>query len=122
METTTRGATRRLGWARYHWSVGHLLGACIALLTYNSAYTLCAIIFELLANPSKLRILKEELATALPSSSTPPSSAALEQLPYLTAVIQEGLRLHPGALSRMTRVSPDKEMVRSRRLGSFSRT
>lgn len=40
-----------------------------------------------------------------------PTSAVVERLPYLTAVIQEGLRLHPGALTRMTRVAPDRAMV-----------
>lgn len=40
-----------------------------------------------------------------------PTSAQLEQLPYLSAVIQEGLRLHPGSTMRMQRISPDEPLI-----------
>lgn len=39
-----------------------------------------------------------------------PTSAQLERLPYLSAVIQEGLRLHPGATLRFQRVCPDEPL------------
>ena len=39
-----------------------------------------------------------------------PTSAQLERLPYLSAVIQEGLRLHPGATLRFQRVCPDESL------------
>ena len=55
--------------------------------------------------------MKEELERALPDPDTPMTSAQLEQLPYLTAIVQEGIRLHPGALIRQTRVAPEQEMV-----------
>ena len=42
-----------------------------------------------------------------------PTCAELEQLPYLTAVIQEGLRLHPNPVGRLQRVSPDTALVYS---------
>ena len=41
----------------------------------------------------------------------PVTSAQLEQLPYLTAIIQEGIRIHPGALIRQTRVATEKSLV-----------
>ncbi|KAK4066062.1 uncharacterized protein Triagg1_8371 [Trichoderma aggressivum f. europaeum] len=63
------------------------------------------------ANPDKLAKLKEELVAALPDPDTVPTLAVVEKLPYLNAVIQEGLRMHPGALVRMTRVAPDNELV-----------
>ncbi|RFU78092.1 cytochrome p450 [Trichoderma arundinaceum] len=77
----------------------------------TTAYTLSAITYELLANPDKLAKLKEELVTALPDPDTVPTLAVVEKLPYLNAVIQEGLRVHPGALVRMTRVAPDNELI-----------
>ena len=38
-------------------------------------------------------------------------SAQIEALPYLTAVIQEGIRLHPGASVRQDRVAPDESLL-----------
>ena len=36
---------------------------------------------------------------------------ALEQLPYLTAVLMEGMRLSPAIASRMARINPDEDLV-----------
>ena len=69
------------------------------------------ITFQLLANPDKLRKLKDELAVALPDPNTVPSSVELERLPYLSAVIQEGLRLHAPGTTRLVRICPDAAMV-----------
>ena len=41
----------------------------------------------------------------------PVTSAQLEQLPYLTAIIQEGIRIHPGALVRQTRDATEQSLV-----------
>lgn len=35
---------------------------------------------------------------------------ALEQLPYLTAILMEGLRLSPAIASRMARIAPDRDI------------
>ncbi|KAF2835994.1 cytochrome P450 [Patellaria atrata CBS 101060] len=78
----------------------------------TTAYTLSAITFELLAYPDKLVKLKAELAAAFPNPDNI-SAAVCENLPYLTAVIQEGIRLHPGGLVRMTRVAPHQTMIYS---------
>ena len=69
------------------------------------------ITFQLLANPDKLRKLRDELATALPDPNAVPSSAELERLPYLSAVIQEGLRLHAPGTARLLRICPDAAIV-----------
>lgn len=65
------------------------------------------ITFQLLANPKKLRKLKDELAAAIPDPNAVPTSAELERLPYLSAVIQEGLRLRPPGTARLLRICPD---------------
>ena len=75
------------------------------------AATLASLTFELLANPDKLRKLKDELAAAIPDPNDIPTATELEQLPYLSAVIQEGLRLHPHGTARLQRVCPDAAMV-----------
>ncbi|KAF2135991.1 uncharacterized protein K452DRAFT_354132 [Aplosporella prunicola CBS 121167] len=73
----------------------------------TTATTLAAIIYELLANPDKLAKLNQELASAIPDPNSVPTSAQVEKLPYLTAVIQEGLRVHPAATLRAQRLSPE---------------
>ena len=58
-----------------------------------------------------LKKLKGELEKAIPDPEAPMTSAQLEQLPYLTGIIQEGIRLHPGALVRQTRIAPDQTLI-----------
>ena len=72
--------------------------------------TLASITFHVLANPPILKKLKEELVAAFPKPDGHPTSAQLERLPFLSAVIQEGLRLHPGATLRFQRVCPDEHL------------
>ncbi|MCJ1268562.1 hypothetical protein MMC22_008450 [Lobaria immixta] len=76
----------------------------------TTAPTLSTIVYQLLANPDKLNKLKKELADAIPDSTTPPTCQQVDQLPYLSAVIQEVLRLHPSAPFRSQRVSPDEPL------------
>ncbi|MCJ1266070.1 hypothetical protein MMC22_005952 [Lobaria immixta] len=76
----------------------------------TTASTLSAITYQLLANPEKLSKLKKELADAIPDSTNPPTCKQVENLPYLSAVIQEVLRLHPGATFRSQRVSPNEPL------------
>lgn len=75
-----------------------------------SAPTLAAMTYQLLVNPDIMRKLKAELADAIPDPTEPPTCQQVENLPYLSAVIQETLRLHPGAVLRSTRVSPDEDL------------
>lgn len=78
--------------------------------TDSSANTLSAITYHLLADPSKLERLRAELKVAVPEGCLP-KFAQVENLPYLSAVIQEGLRLHPAVSSRQQRVAPDEDLL-----------
>ena len=80
-------------------------------LTIPPATVLAAIVFQLLTNPDKLAKLKQELANAIPDPNVVPTCAQVEKLPYLTAVIQESLRLHPPATLRAQRISPDEPVI-----------
>ncbi|KAL8795788.1 MAG: hypothetical protein Q9195_001840 [Heterodermia aff. obscurata] len=77
----------------------------------TTASTLSAIIYHLLADPKILGKLRAELLTAIPDPTSPPRYPTIEALPYLTAVIQEGLRLHPAGTLRMTRVAPLEDLI-----------
>lgn len=76
----------------------------------SPATTLANIIYHLLSKPTILSRLKDELATAMPDPNALPTGAQVENLPYLTAIIQEGIRLHPGVTFRLTRVAPDEDL------------
>jgi len=67
--------------------------------------------FHLLSKPEKLAKLKAELKEAIPDPSVPLSLKAIEQLPYLSALITEGLRLSMGTSNRQERVAPDEVLV-----------
>ena len=73
----------------------------------TTAKTLSIIHFHLMSNPTILRTLRQELGS-LPAD---PSFAQLSQLPYLTAVINEGLRLHHGLASRSQRIAPTEDLT-----------
>ncbi|KAJ9660877.1 hypothetical protein H2201_006769 [Coniosporium apollinis] len=73
--------------------------------TETTAWTLAVITFYLLADPEVLRRLGAELFT-IAEESVP--WKRLEKLPYLTAVIQEGLRLSFGVTSRLVRTCPEE--------------
>jgi cytochrome P450 len=81
--------------------------------TDSSANTLSAITFHLLSNPPILQKLREELEKAIPDKDDRqfPSFNQVEQLPYLSAVAQEGLRLDPAVISRQQRVAPSEALV-----------
>ncbi|KAI1741367.1 cytochrome P450 [Xylaria scruposa] len=79
----------------------------------TTAYTLTAAVYELLANPQELKKLREELKAAIPDlgSNEIPSFSQTDNLPYLNAVINEVVRLHPGVMNRQPRISPDLPVV-----------
>ncbi|KAM5343621.1 hypothetical protein ACJ41O_012158 [Fusarium nematophilum] len=77
----------------------------------TTAYTLSAILFELLAHPAEYKKAKEEVVSGLAAKDKMPSYSELENLPHFNAVIQEGLRLHPGVMSRVPRISPEVEIA-----------
>ncbi|KAL8698773.1 MAG: hypothetical protein Q9201_006387 [Fulgogasparrea decipioides] len=76
----------------------------------TTSNTLNVIIFHLLQNPSQLARLKQELEEAIPNESNLPSWQELESLPYLGAVISEGLRKAYGTVSRLIRVEPQHDL------------
>ena len=84
-----------------------LIGAGVT----TTAHTLETLTYHLLTNVDILATLKAELRSAIPDASQPVSLQKLEQLPYLTAVIKEGLRMAYGASHRLSRVAPDKTMM-----------
>lgn len=79
--------------------------------TLTTSWTLSLATYYLLTKPSVLQKLKTELQAAIPDLSTPPPLATLENLPYLTAVVQEAIRLGYGASGRITSIAPDETMT-----------
>ncbi|GME42310.1 cytochrome p450 [Neofusicoccum parvum] len=67
----------------------------------------------LLSTPSALNRLHTELAAAIPTASAAavPGWPALEQLPYLSACVHEGLRLGYGVVTRLARVPQDEPLA-----------
>lgn len=76
--------------------------------THTTSWALSVAAFHLLSQPDLLRKLKKELETAAPDPNVMTPLPALERLPYLTAVIKEGLRLSYGNTSRIPRIAPDR--------------
>lgn len=81
--------------------------ALIGAGSLTTANSLDTIIYYLLSNRNCLSLLVAELKDALPDPTTVPTLSELEKLPYLTAVIYEGLRLSVGVAHRLARISPD---------------
>ncbi|KAI0905938.1 cytochrome P450 [Ustulina deusta] len=81
--------------------------------TLTTASTLELMVFWLLKQPETLQKLKNELQTVMPSVTDigKVPLATLEALPYLTAIIKEGLRLGYGVSTRLQRIDPDKLVV-----------
>jgi cytochrome P450 len=72
------------------------------------AWALVTISFHLISNPPILKKLQTELKAAFPDPRIEPGLPQLEKLPYLSACIQEGIRLSYGLAARHARVSQDK--------------
>ncbi|KAI0431076.1 cytochrome P450 [Xylaria sp. FL1042] len=84
----------------------------------TTANTIRLTLYHIYNDIEILRRLRAEL-TATPQAEQKSSSvlSRLEQLPYLTAVLMEGLRLSPATATRTTRVSPNRELLfRGRRI------
>ncbi|KAL4745018.1 hypothetical protein BDW72DRAFT_211875 [Aspergillus terricola var. indicus] len=79
--------------------------------TETTARTLATALYHILANrPVHDRVLGE-LRTVMPSSDSPiPPTAAIRQLPYLTAVLTESLRIAHGVAGRLSRIAPDEDL------------
>lgn len=79
-------------------------------LTGPRAYVLRGTAYHVAANPAVRQRLHDELVAAIPDLQRFPSLTKLEQLPYLTAVIQEGLRLCDPVTHRIGRQFPDQPL------------
>ncbi|KAL4998500.1 cytochrome P450 [Aspergillus recurvatus] len=85
------------------WQEGQIV---VGAGTETTAWALSATLFYLLDNPRTMRRLREELERAIPDAADRVTWKQLEQLPYLSAVICEGLRLSYGVSTRLQRINP----------------
>lgn len=86
--------------------VGTVTGAAFE----TAAQSIRTILYHLYSDPELLGRLRAELANAHREEDGEYSVAVLEQLPFLTGVIREGLRLSPGLATRLARVAPDRDL------------
>lgn len=73
----------------------------------TTAQALTRTFYHLLVNPQFLRRLREELKSAMPDPKEMPSLAMLQNLPYLNAVVEEGVRISFPVAARSPRVFED---------------
>ncbi|KAE8370766.1 cytochrome P450 [Aspergillus caelatus] len=71
----------------------------------TTRYALSVAGFHIINTPSIYQRLREELKSAIPDPNNMPSLTDLEQLPYLTACIQECVRMSYGVSQRAFRIS-----------------
>lgn len=78
----------------------------------TAAQTTRVILYYLYSSPDLLSRLRSELdqATKKHGNELHLPLSTLEQLPLLTGVIREGLRLSPGVGTRLARVAPDRDL------------
>jgi len=79
--------------------------------TLTTAWTLEVIMFWLIMKPEILCKLKGELKAAMPDKNAVVPLPTLEGLPYLNAVMKEGIRLSYGVSCRLARIDPENEMI-----------
>lgn len=75
--------------------------------TVTTGHILACLTFYVSNNPKILARLQEELSTVMSDKNPSPKWQQLEQLPYLTAIISEGLRIGYGVSHRLQRLFPD---------------
>lgn len=76
----------------------------------TSGSVLRLLCFHVFSSPGILQRLRRELESVGLSHSSAIDLKRLEQLPFLTATIMEGLRLSPGVATRMARIAPDRDL------------
>ncbi|KAK6431203.1 hypothetical protein LTR95_012635 [Oleoguttula sp. CCFEE 5521] len=86
-------------------------GAFIGAGTETTGRTLAVTAFHVLANPTTLTTLRAELNTVMPSPDSSITLPQLEKLPYLTAILLEGLRLAHGVSGRMPRIATQEVLT-----------
>jgi cytochrome P450 len=78
--------------------------------TLTSAHMLSLTSYFVLENPRILKALSAELSHAMPDASSSPNMQVFESLPYLNAVINEGLRMSYGSMHRLSRSHPNASL------------
>lgn len=86
-------------------------GAVVGAGTETTSWSLSVMTYHLLAKPEVLQRLQDELRQVVDDPKNLPPWSVLEALPYLGAVIQEGLRLSYGVSSRTARVATEEDLV-----------
>lgn len=71
--------------------------------------TISLLIYHLTANQDKLDKLRGELGPLFSNGKQLPSWNDLEDIPYMTAMVKEGLRMNMGVTSRLPRCAPDRD-------------
>lgn len=94
--------TREKATDRLTSEIQQLIGAGVETV----AWALTTIFFYVLDKPDTMERLRAELDEAIPDPTAPVKLVSLQRLPYLTAVVKEGLRLSTGVSVRLPRVSP----------------
>lgn len=79
--------------------------------TETTAATLSQLTFYLLSDREILDTLRAELRTVMPTPQARISVTKLEQLPYLSAVVSEGLRMSIGVTTRLPRIATDEVLT-----------
>jgi len=79
--------------------------------TETGSWALSVVTYHLLTKPELLEKLTAELEMVVKDPQNLPPWPVLETLPYLGAVIQEGLRLSYGVSSRTARIPTEEDLV-----------
>lgn len=79
--------------------------------TETTATTLVCITSYLLSDPAKVQKLRQELSEAEKAKGGELEYSDLRELPYITGVINEGLRLANPTPSRLPRVCEDQDLT-----------
>lgn len=83
----------------------------VAAGTLTVTHMLKLTFFYILDDPNIAQKLKAELKSAIPDASQPAPLVALRKLSYLSAVINEGLRMSYGVSHRLQRIKPDGDLT-----------
>ncbi|CAJ2512361.1 Uu.00g053760.m01.CDS01 [Anthostomella pinea] len=86
---------------RVHEEVATVTGAAYE----TTANTMRLILYHVYTNDEIIRRLREEIASITTEASEPIALRKLEKLPYLRAVLMEGIRLSPGIATRAARLT-----------------
>jgi cytochrome P450 len=100
--------------------VDYLTAEAAVLLTAGTdtvAWTLTVLTYHLLSKPPVLAKVTQELKSVVKDPENLPTWSTLEQLPYLSSVLLESIRLSYGLVARLARIAPDEALAYE---GSFA--